>query len=72
MRFRISGDGTRKGTRVFDADTGEELTGLVTGVTFHHEAPHLPTLILQFSHEAVAGVELVAEDTRPDRRPDTR
>lgn len=35
MKIQIVSDGTRNGTRVFNTESGEEITRLVKSITFH-------------------------------------
>lgn len=41
-RIRVESDGTKRGTRIFDADTNEDVSGRVTSVEFSHDVNSLP------------------------------
>lgn len=43
-KLQVFSDGTPLGTRVF-TESGEEITG-ITSVTFHHDANHIPLVML--------------------------
>jgi hypothetical protein len=76
MRVKITSDGTRVGTKIVDADTGEALDGLrVHGVDWHvPTGGGEPTLLLRCkgSHVELEGeaelerVEKPGEGDRPD------
>lgn len=61
MRIRITSNGTRMGTRVFDAETGE-LIKHATGIEFRHDAGGLPVVVLTLTYIGVAAeVDVLGE-----------
>lgn len=59
-RFRIIADGTTRGTKITDADTGASISN-VTRVAFHHDASHAPRILIEVACMDGAELELVAE-----------
>lgn len=56
-RIRITGDGDVMGTRVHDADTGEDLSNLIWSVYWQHVAGQAPRAVVTF---AAAALDVVA------------
>jgi hypothetical protein len=48
MRVRIEADGTLLGTKVFNAETGEDISNDVCRVRFDHAAGGVPEITLTF------------------------
>lgn len=47
MKFRIESDGSPVGTRVFDDETGVDISRMIRSVSWTHKAGELPVLTLE-------------------------
>lgn len=57
MKLTITSDGSPRGTRVVDAETGKDLSGQISSVQFIHEASKQPVLTLELINVEVTKIE---------------
>lgn len=66
-RIRVESDGSKQGTRIFDADTNEDVSNRVTSVEFSHDAGSVPRLRIELIyHGPAVEVRLTASVPPPE------